>query len=278
MAEPLDFRLNAKSIRDAIAETLSGGSIAALITIIQSDQLQVGAKVFVGAAGETIGELGDVEANRAVVAAAADFLGSRAEARMSSIGDIAPGLVELADSRLMFERIEAEPQLVVAGAGHVGASLARLGAMVGYRVTLIDDRAEFVARELFASPSEKLIELVSEDNWANAIHDAAGGGRSVSIAIVTRGHKQDEDCLRAALSANPDYIGMIGSKRRTNIVLDKLREEGFDEEQLQKVRAPIGLDIGAVSPEEVALAIMAEVVAEQRGGAGGSLSSCRRSG
>jgi xanthine dehydrogenase accessory factor len=69
---------------------------------------------------------------------------------------------------------------------------------------------------------------------------------------------------------------MIGSKRRTNIVLDKLREEGFDEEQLKKVRAPIGLDIGAVSPEEVALAILAEIVAERRGGKGGSLSVWRR--
>jgi xanthine dehydrogenase accessory factor len=96
------------------------------------------------------------------------------------------------------------------------------------------------------------------------------------VAIVTRGHKQDEDCLRAAISAHPSYIGMIGSKRRTNIVLDKLLEEGADAERLKKVRAPIGLDIGAVSPEEVALAILAEIVAERRGGSGAPLSSWRR--
>jgi xanthine dehydrogenase accessory factor len=105
---------------------------------------------------------------------------------------------------------------------------------------------------------------------------AIGKGHGVSVAIVTRGHKQDEDCLRAAIVARPAYIGMIGSKRRTNIVLDKLREEGFDSEQLNKVRAPIGLDIGAVSPEEVALAILAEIVAERRGAEGGSLSRWRR--
>ena len=143
-------------------------------------------------------------------------------------------------------------------------------------MTLIDDRAEFVSRELFASPSEQSINLVAADSWADALRDAVGNGRAVSVAIVTRGHKQDEDCLRAALSANPDYIGMIGSKRRTNIVLDKLRAEGFDEAQLKKVRAPIGLDIGAVSPEEVALAILAEVVAERRGGASAPLSAWRR--
>ena len=79
------------------------------------------------------------------------------------------------------------------------------------------------------------------------------------------------------LNHEPDYVGMIGSKRRTNIVLDKLREEGADENELKKVRAPIGLDIGAVSPEEVALSILAEIVAERRGGEGASLSSWRRS-
>ena len=109
------------------------------------------------------------------------------------------------------------------------------------------------------------------------MRDAIARGRGVSVAIVTRGHKQDEDCLRAAAAASPDYIGMIGSKRRTNIVLDKLRDEGFDEESLKKVRAPIGLDIGAVSPEEVALSILAEIVAERRSGSGVPLSLWRRS-
>ena len=109
------------------------------------------------------------------------------------------------------------------------------------------------------------------------MRDAIGNGRGVSVAIVTRGHKQDEECLRAAIESKPDYVGMIGSKRRTNIVLDKLREEGADENELKKVRAPIGLDIGAVSPEEVALSILAEIVAARRGGKGAPLSIWRRS-
>jgi xanthine dehydrogenase accessory factor len=166
--------------------------------------------------------------------------------------------------------------LVIAGAGHVGAALARLAALVGYRVTLIDDRAEFLGRELFSSSVAQGIDLVVAGDWSGAVREAISVGRNVSVAIVTRGHKQDEDCLRAAIATNPFYIGMIGSKRRTNIVLEKLREEGADEEQLKKVRAPIGLDIGAVSPEEVALAILAEIVAERRGGSGLALSSWRR--
>ena len=82
--------------------------------------------------------------------------------------------------------------------------------------------------------------------------------------------------MRAVLAARPDYVGMIGSRRRTNIVLARLREAGFDEESLNRVRAPIGLDIGAVSPEEVALSVLAEIVAHRRGGTGRPLSAWRR--
>jgi xanthine dehydrogenase accessory factor len=204
------------------------------------------------------------------------FLSAREETRSLKVEDFAPTLSHFHGVQLLFERIASEPRLVIAGAGHVGAALARLGAQIGYRVTLIDDRAEFLSRELFASPSEQGIALVVAEHWADAVREAIAAGAGVSVAIVTRGHKQDEDCLRAATSANPTYVGMIGSKRRTNIVLDKLLEEGADAEQLKKVRAPIGLDIGAVSPEEVALAILAEIVAERRGGSGGPLSSWRR--
>jgi xanthine dehydrogenase accessory factor len=267
---------SAKQLNEDIRAVLEEGSRAVLVTLTQSSRLVVGAKLLIRDDLTVSGDLGDPSLNAAIVTEAAKFLAGRDEARTVRVIEVAPDLPDFADSSVLFERIEVEPQLVVAGAGHVGAALARLAALVRYRVTLIDDRAEFVGRDMFASPAEKFIELVSNDSWAAAICNAIGGGRGVSIAIVTRGHKQDEECLRAALSANPDYIGMIGSKRRTNIVLDKLREEGFAEEQLQKVRAPIGLDIGAVSPEEVALAILAEIVAERRGGTGGSLSVWRR--
>src|SRR5215831_12532320 len=277
MTESPESSVNARTIRDAIAETLERESVAALITVIKSPNLNAGAKLFVADSGETFGDLGQTHLNHAVTAAVPQFFRGRAEVQVYSSRDIAPLEDELPETQLLFERIEAEPQLVIAGAGHVGAALARLGALVRYRVTLIDDRAEFVSRDAFAAPTEQDIELVTAADWAAAIRAAVGAGRGVSVAIVTRGHKQDEECLRAVLASNPDYIGMIGSKRRTNIVLDKLREEDFAEAQLRKVRAPIGLDIRAVSPEEVALAILAEIVAERRGGKGGSLSSWRRS-
>jgi xanthine dehydrogenase accessory factor len=267
------------SITDAIVAVLDSGSTAVLVTLMGSPQtatkeMQLGAKLLVKESGERVGSLGDSELDDAIIRQASDFLKTRDEAKTFTVGD--SELERLRGASVLIERIEAEPRLVIAGAGHVGASLARLASLVGYRVTLIDDRAEFVSRDLFSSPDEQSIDLIVADSWADSVRTAIASGRGVSVAIVTRGHKQDEDCLRAAVASNPSYVGMIGSKRRTNIVLDKLREEGTNEEQLKKVRAPIGLDIGAISPEEVALAILAEIVAERRGGSGASLSCWRR--
>jgi xanthine dehydrogenase accessory factor len=267
-------------ISDAISKVLDEGLVAALATLISATDdepnLSVGAKLLIDESPNTIGSLGAPDLDGAVARQAPTFLASRREAETFKLETFAPELDKYSGASVLFERIEAEPRLVVAGAGHVGAALARLAALAGYRVTLVDDRAEFVARELFASPSEHAIALVLAEHWADAIGKAIGNGRGVSVAIVTRGHKQDEDCLRAVIAAKPDYVGMIGSQRRTNFVLDKLREEGASVDQLKKVRAPIGLDIGAVSPEEVALAILAEIVAERRGGSGLSLSNWRR--
>jgi len=269
-------------VTQAISGILDEGSAGVLVTLIDLPEqepggLCVGSRLLATESGTRVGSLGAANLDEAVARHVHRFLASREDAKSIKVDEIAPDLNRFHGVQLLFERIEAEPRLVIAGAGHVGASLARLAALVGYRVTLIDDRAEFLNRELFASPSEQGIDLVVAEDWARSVHEAIATGRGVSVAIVTRGHKQDEACLRAAISANPSYIGMIGSKRRTNIVLEKLREEGAYEEQLKKVRAPIGLDIAAVSPEEVALAILAEIVAERRGGSGAPMSAWRRS-
>src|SRR5205807_8670119 len=154
----------------------------------------------------------DATVDGAVAKQAIAFLGSRDEAKTFYLREFAPKLSVFAEARILFERIEAEPRLVIAGAGHVGAALARLAALVGFQVTLIDDRAEFVDRELFSAQSEQGIELIAADDWQAAMRSAIDSGHGVSVAIVTRGHKQDEECLRATIKARPDYVGMIGSK------------------------------------------------------------------
>lgn len=266
-------------ITSALNEILETGATAVLATVVESRaaSVVVGAKMIVSEDRNHAGSLGKGQLDEAVARFVSQFLKSRDETKLCGVQDLTPELAEFADVKILFERIEAEPQLVIAGAGHVGASLARLAARVGFQVKLVDDRAEFVGRHLFSEASDQAIKLIAADDWQAAMREAIGNGRGVSVAIVTRGHKQDEECLRAAVEARPDYVGMIGSKRRTNIVLDKLSEEGCDRNELKKVRAPIGLDIGAVSPEEVALAILAEIVAERRGASGAPLSRWRRS-
>ena len=245
------------SVMKMIEQVLERGEIALLVTFV-SGPGAIGGKLLFHENGATVGSLGDTALDSVVVAKAPEFLASREETRMISLGETA----------VLFERLQPAPRLVVCGAGHVGASLARLAALTGYRTTLIDDRAQFVKRERF--PEEQIELLVAED-WDVAVRDAVGNGRGVSVAVVTRGHNEDEQCMHVAVRANPDYVGLIGSKRRTSIVIDRLRDAGIPEEQLGKIHAPIGLDIGAVSPEEVALAIMAEIVAIRRGGSGLSL-------
>jgi xanthine dehydrogenase accessory factor len=255
-----------------LARVVEAGDVAALATLVEAES-GVGAKVLFEASGARTGTTGDGAFDDALEEHARAFLASRAEARTLRAEEFAPALEGWRGARVMFERVEPEPRIVVCGAGHVGAALARLSRAAGYRVTLLDDREEFVTRSRFP---EGGIELVAASGWTQALKEVVGNGRGVYVAVVTRGHNEDEECMRAVLSARPDYVGMIGSRRRTNIVLARLRDAGFEEELLREVRAPVGLDIGAVSPEEVALAVLAEIVAHRRGGTGAPLSAWRR--
>ncbi|HEX8889684.1 MAG TPA: XdhC family protein [Pyrinomonadaceae bacterium] len=262
-----------QTIAQAIRQVLERNSIAALATLVEARE-DVGAKLLVEETGERHGSLGSLALDERVASFAATFLDSRAEAQTFKLAEIADQLLPGVEGRVLFERIEPEPRLVICGAGHVGASLARLARFIGYRTTVIDDRADFVARERF--PDEEIELIAAADGWADALRLSIGAGRGVSVAVVTRGHNEDEECMRAIMRTHPDYVGLIGSRRRTNIVLERLRDAGVDENRLRDVRAPVGLDIGAVSPQEVALSILAEIVAERRGGTGQSLSSWRR--
>jgi xanthine dehydrogenase accessory factor len=254
--------------------SLAAGELAVVATLV--DAGAIGSKLLILMSRESsrvIGSLGEHRLDEAVGQAAATFVNSKATTRLMQVKEFEPDLSGWAEARILFERVENEPHVVICGAGHVGASLARLADLLGYRSTLIDDRAEFVDRSNFPQTS---IDLLRAQDWSQAIVKAVGDGHGVSVAIVTRGHNEDEQCLRAVLPLGVDYIGMIGSKRRTNIVLQRLRDSGASNENLARVHAPVGLDIGAVTPEEVALAILAEIIAVRRGRKGTPLSGWRR--
>lgn len=163
-------------------------------------------------------------------------------------------------------------ELVIVGAGHVARPLCRIGAMLGFRVTVLDDRPEFATRERFPEAAE-----VRAPRFDDPFRDVAITRRTY-LVLVTRGHKYDFEALRDVLHRPelPAYVGMIGSRRRTRAALEQLARDGVGEERLRAVHAPIGLDIRAETPEEIAVAIGAELVMARRGGTGRPLRDVER--
>jgi xanthine dehydrogenase accessory factor len=158
----------------------------------------------------------------------------------------------------------APPELVIVGAGHVARPLCTVGALLGFRVTVLDDRPEFATRVRFPDAAE-----VRPADFSDPLRDVVIGRRTF-LVLVTRGHKYDFEALRGVLLRPelPAYVGMIGSRRRTRAALEALTREGIGAERLAAVHAPIGLDVGAETPEEIAVAIAAELVMARRGGTG----------
>jgi len=165
--------------------------------------------------------------------------------------------------RMMLELVRTEPPLIICGAGHIGQALAPLARLLDFHVIVIDDRADYASRELF--PDEHIRLIVKP--YADALQSLKITP-STNIVIVTRGHKHDENCLRILLNSSAGYIGMIGSARRVIAVFRRLLEEGFPMEAIQRVHAPIGLDIGARTPAEIAVSILAEIILTKYGGTG----------
>jgi xanthine dehydrogenase accessory factor len=151
---------------------------------------------------------------------------------------------------------------VIVGAGHIAMPLAQLGALLDFRVTVLDDRAEFATAERFPGASQILVGPYRETIESLPVD------RDSYVVLVTRGHVHDQACLEVMLRRETGYIGMIGSRTRVRTVMRHLAEEGYPVERLQAVHAPVGLDIGAHTPAEIALSIMAEIVCARRGGSG----------
>jgi xanthine dehydrogenase accessory factor len=165
---------------------------------------------------------------------------------------------------LYIETHFAAEHLVIVGAGHIAVPLAHLGTMLGFRVTVLDDREEFATDERFDDAVTVVRSDFASDPFAGIVID----GRTY-VALVTRGHRWDFDCLQRLVSgaAKPRYIGMIGSRRRVRAAFHALLDAGTPRDLLSSVHAPIGLEIGAETPAEIAVSIAAELTAVRRGGA-----------
>jgi xanthine dehydrogenase accessory factor len=164
------------------------------------------------------------------------------------------------------------PELVIVGAGHIARPLCGVGALLGFRVTVLDDRPDFATRERFPEAVE-----VRRADFSAPLAGVAMDART-HLVLVTRGHKYDYEALRDVLARPqlPAYIGMVGSRRRTRAALEQLAREGIDPARIAAVRAPVGLDVRAETPEEIAVAIAAELVLLRRGGSGRPLRETER--
>ena len=159
-----------------------------------------------------------------------------------------------------------DPRLYVVGAGHVGWHLARMAADAGFKLHVVDDREKFANRERFPSAQEVVAEPIPD--WLASADLPA----SAYVVIVTRGHQHDLQALRILLGRELGYLGLIGSRAKVARIYSALADEGVPVERLERVHAPIGIDIGAVTPAEIAISILAELIAVRRGADIGGLS------
>ncbi len=250
----------------AVLAALEQGQQAALVTIVKtsgSTPQRVGAKMLVYADGRTVGTIGGgcYENDAALKARAALDTRRPQLVRYELSDDLAEesGLICGGQMEVYIEPLEPAAHLFLVGAGHVSEHLARFAAHTGFQVHVIDDRQKFANSERFPDAKDIVVDTIPDAlariDWpANSY-----------LVVVTRGHKYDFDALRAVAGRSFRYAGMIGSRAKVKRIFDELVAGGCPADWLQQVHAPIGLDIGAVTPAEIAVSILAEMIAVRNG-------------
>lgn len=255
-----------KEVFAAVAEALDKGEPAALVTIVSttgSTPQRVGAKMLVFPDGRLVGTIGGGCYENDAFWKAREAITTRKPqlVHYELDDDFAQetGLICGGQMSVYIEPIEPSPELYVIGAGHVGYHLATMAQDVGFQVHVVDDREKFASRERFPNAAE----VVTEDipTWLERTPLPA----HAYVVIVTRGHNNDLDALRALAARDLRYLGLIGSRAKVARITDQLLSEGLPAEALKQVHAPIGLDIGAVTPQEIAVSILAELIAVKHG-------------
>ena len=248
--EPDDF----SDIGHELLSAYDGGEPAALATVVRSegDTAQLGAKLLLRSDGSIAGSIGTAELDETALEVAA---------RVASVG--ANEAVTIDDKTELFvEGFTTPPTLVMVGGGHVGKATADLAHRLGYRVYIVDDREDFANPERFPYAQETIVTPYTD--WATHLDVNVNS----FIVVASRGHWFDDVALESALTTRARYIGLLGSRRKTLMIYQRLLQLGIPRERLADVRAPIGLDIGALEPEELAVSIMSEIIMARRGGKG----------
>ncbi len=240
---------------------LAEQSPAAVATVIEGPEGSLGGKILVTPDDHT-GSAGNEELDRAVVEAARGLLeGGRSETR-----HFGPrGQRRMEDVAVFIQSFAPPPKMYVFGAIDFASAVARAGKFMGYRVTVCDARPVFATRDRFPSADEIVVA------WPDEFLRTAEVDKRSVICVLTHDPKFDVPVLVEALKTEAGYIGAMGSRRTHNNRTARLKEEGVTDEQLARVSSPIGLDIGARTPEETAIAIAGEIIALRTGHSGGRL-------
>jgi len=255
-----------REVFSAVTDALDRGEPAALVTIVSttgSTPQRVGAKMLVFADGRIVGTIGGgCYENDAFGKARHAIETRRPELVHYELSDDfaqETGLICGGQMDVYIEPIEPSPELYIVGAGHVDFHLARLAHEIGFSVHVADDREKFANADRFPHAAEIVVDDIPA--WIARTTLPA----HAYVVIVTRGHTNDLEALRALAPRDFRYLGLIGSRAKVARIYDELTTHGMPKELLSRVHAPIGLDIGAVTPQEIAVSILAELIAVKHG-------------
>jgi xanthine dehydrogenase accessory factor len=252
-------------IYDEISKMRHEGRACSLATIVNvrgSIPSSTAAKMLVRDDGSIVGTIGGGCVEADVWQAARDVMKDEKPKTLTFNLDQTPdkdtGLACGGTLQIFVEPILPTPVLYIFGAGHIGLNVYKIAQMAGFDVVIVDDRDTYANRERF--PEAREIHAEAMDSVMSRLNPA----ESSYIVIVTRGHRHDMQVLGWAVNTAAHYVGMIGSKRKVLTVCQELEKQGVSRENLKRAHAPIGVDIGAASPEEIAVSILAELISDRR--------------
>jgi xanthine dehydrogenase accessory factor len=256
-----------EDIYEEIVQLRRQGRRAALATIVSrqgSTPRKDAAKMLIFEDGRHIGTIGggcaEAEVSREALACMRN--GRPLLLKFDLTGDDAEdgGLICGGTMEVYVEPILPDPTLIIFGAGHVGRSVAEIVQTLGFRIVVVDDRIKYANRERFPRADALIVDVWDQVFAQLTVTDSS------YLLIVTRGHDYDLTCLRFALGTPAKYIGLMGSRRKISLFYETLEKEGFDPARFSLVHAPVGIEIGSETPEEIAISIAAQLIQVRKAG------------
>jgi len=252
-------------LKEALGRIDRGETIV-LVTIVEtkgSTPREVGAKMVVGKDGLIAGTIGGgitearviEEAKQALKKGKGKLLNYHLTKEQAALDE---GAICGGEMKVFIDILQPKEEVLIFGAGHIAACVSKLAKMVGFKVTIIDDRKEFANQDRFPEADE----IIAEETEKALNHLKITS--STYIIVLTRGHLKDEEVLGSVIRSGAAYTGMIGSRKKNATVFQHLEEQGISQEELDKVYSPIGIDINAQTPEEISVSIMAEIIQFKR--------------